>query len=292
MLLPLGVGFIVEPEVRRLLGLPNEWHTAHFVASALFGLWWLFVWLRSGYRYAGPPDGPAWLPRSPRCEKCGYNIAHLPHSTNCPECGRPVVESLPERRVEPAFAAASTRWRRLLAFWFTLRELLSDATFFDRRAVRRGHARARTFFLCACGLSAALMFLLFPAAEVVFVDPRDLVHHWPRGLVFGVAVFVVQVVFAGLAGATVAAAGRRPVQPTAVMTFYALSSLVAVAVGIALIALAVMVLVALDNYIAGRVTFALVGVLCAVALVSLAWGAARSILNAIRAFSRTRYANA
>ena len=58
------------------------------------------------------------------CEKCGYVIEGLDQSGNCPECGKPIVESLPERRVgtpwqqEPGVGSLVRTW------WMTLRHPL------------------------------------------------------------------------------------------------------------------------------------------------------------------------
>lgn len=55
------------------------------------------------HRYVGTPDGPAFSPREPRCDRCGYLIIGLPLETRCPECGLPVADSLPggQRRDTP-----------------------------------------------------------------------------------------------------------------------------------------------------------------------------------------------
>ncbi|MCC5823012.1 MAG: hypothetical protein LAT64_07290 [Phycisphaerales bacterium] len=50
------------------------------------------------------------------CERCGYVIEGLPTEGACPECGKPIVESLPERRMGTpwqCWPAASS----LLATW-------------------------------------------------------------------------------------------------------------------------------------------------------------------------------
>jgi hypothetical protein len=67
------------------------------------GVWWLWVLWRSGLRYAGPADGPAWRPRTPRCRKCGYIIATLRIDARCPECNHPVADSMAwvQRRSKP-----------------------------------------------------------------------------------------------------------------------------------------------------------------------------------------------
>ncbi len=46
------------------------------------------------------------------CERCGYVVDGLPPEGACPECGKPIVESLPERRVTLPPSAA---WRIALS---------------------------------------------------------------------------------------------------------------------------------------------------------------------------------
>ena len=52
------------------------------------------------------------------CERCGYHLKGMRRSDVCPECGKPVVESLPERRVGSA-------WQRKRGFRGFLRVLVS-----------------------------------------------------------------------------------------------------------------------------------------------------------------------
>ena len=62
--------------------------------------------LVGAHRYVGPADGPAFAPREPHCDECGYLIIGLPLDTRCPECGLPVRESLVGGRRGP------TAWGR------------------------------------------------------------------------------------------------------------------------------------------------------------------------------------
>ena len=293
MLLLAGFGWIVGPQIRHLIGLPDTFHPWDLVGLALFALWWLFVLLRSGYRYAGPAAGPAWSPHQPRCEACGYAIAQLPHSTNCPECGRPVVDSLPESRRPTAFAAADSRRQRVRAFAATLRKLVFEKTFFDRLAVHQGHPRARTFFTCVCLMNAILVFLAYPAVDVAFVDPATMGHHWYHAVVAGTVAFIGQLILAGLVAGCLAVLQRRPLQPTALVTFYAMSSLLPLTIGVALLAVATTVTGLLaDNIGTSPLIIILVSVLDAVALVACAWGVFASKRTLARAYPQTRFANA
>ncbi|UCF34436.1 MAG: hypothetical protein JSV78_03860, partial [Phycisphaerales bacterium] len=59
-LLILGVGWLFEGQMRKLVGLPlhDEAMSLDCVLLGLFAAWWLWVLHRSGCRYAGPPEGP------------------------------------------------------------------------------------------------------------------------------------------------------------------------------------------------------------------------------------------
>lgn len=81
-------------------------------------LWYLFVLLRSGVRYAGPVEGPAWQPRRTRCCRCEYILSGLPRSGQCPECGTAVAESIAAMETSGRF----THWR---AFKLSVRAALS-----------------------------------------------------------------------------------------------------------------------------------------------------------------------
>jgi len=70
------------------------------VAIILAGLW-LRALIVGAARYVGDPAGPAFHPRAPLCEPCGYRISGLPVSGRCPECGEPVAASLPGARRRP-----------------------------------------------------------------------------------------------------------------------------------------------------------------------------------------------
>ncbi len=66
------------------------------------------------HEYVGDAHGPAFSPREPHCDECGYLIIGLPYEARCPECGLSVRESLPGGR------RGGTDWheRRFSARWF------------------------------------------------------------------------------------------------------------------------------------------------------------------------------
>ncbi|MCK4658229.1 MAG: hypothetical protein KAV82_01790 [Phycisphaerae bacterium] len=118
------------------------------------------------HRYVGEPDGPAFAPREPTCDQCGYAIVHLPMENRCPECGLPVRESLPGGRRSP------TRWQehefRLKGFAELLRlqlVIVRQPDFFQRIPVHAGMASARHFWW---GTFLVMMFVIL--AVPVFVS--------------------------------------------------------------------------------------------------------------------------
>lgn len=125
-LIPLGVVSLCWPWFLDYLGLqgpatevitlgstsgPDERQRFTVYALILFVLWWLFVLWRSGLRYAGPADGPAWRPMTPRCARCGYIIAMLRLDARCPECNHPIADSVAHLRRKASF----THWRAFRA---------------------------------------------------------------------------------------------------------------------------------------------------------------------------------
>ena len=107
-------------EMDELINVGNGAALLALVAITALGLWWLAILWRSGLRYAGAADGPAWRPRTPRCQKCGYIIATLRLDARCPECNHPVADSVARlrRKTKP------TRWRLFTA---SLRDAISFA---------------------------------------------------------------------------------------------------------------------------------------------------------------------
>jgi hypothetical protein len=149
-----------------------------FVVLLPIGLLFRMLLVGAG-RYVGPADGPAFAPREPRCDACGYLIIGLPLETNCPECGLPVRESLPGGRRRP------TEWQqhefRPRGFVELLRmqwQILRRPDFFQGLPVHEGWSAARhfwwsTFLLVELvSLGALLLLSAFPARRVDLIGLR------------------------------------------------------------------------------------------------------------------------
>lgn len=128
----------------------------------------VFLWIRAllvgAGRYVGPAVGPAFKPREPLCDKCGYCITGLGLAANCPECGEPVRESLPGGRRKPTlWQQYSFQPRGILEAARLQWTILRDRSFFERLPVHEGHAAARHFWW------ATLLFLLVAVMLVCWV---------------------------------------------------------------------------------------------------------------------------
>ncbi|UCG17588.1 MAG: hypothetical protein JSV19_06060 [Phycisphaerales bacterium] len=292
LLIPLGLVWWAEPQWRSWLDLPDEWHAVDSAALALFGVLWLIVLLRSGYRYAGKAQGPAWSARTPRCEKCGYRIVGLPYSTNCPECARPVAESLAERRAPPPFAVADTPVRTISAFWPTAWKVITTRDFFARLPVHSGHSRARAFFLMVCVVNWGLAFLGAWRVGTAFQAEVVLVHALADAVVVACVVLLGHVLLAAAFAGAVSAIARRALQPAAVATFYLMSSTVPITIGaVTLLVAGVTTATIVDDIATPLAVDVIMSLLLAVGLVVFAWALVRALMNARRAIVQTRFAN-
>jgi hypothetical protein len=120
--------------------------------------------ITGAHRYVGEPDGPAFAPRQPTCDDCGYAIVHLPLENRCPECGLPIRESLPGGRRQP------TVWQerefRAKGFQELLRlqwVVVRDPSFFRRIPVHSGMASARHFWW---GTFLVMSFVILALVEL------------------------------------------------------------------------------------------------------------------------------
>lgn len=98
-------------------------------------------------RYVGQPDGPAFAPREPTCDDCGYTLFSLAVQGRCPECGLAVRDSLPGGRRRLTAWQESELSRRgfvdlLRMQWVVIR----DPALFNRLPVQSGLSTARHFW--------------------------------------------------------------------------------------------------------------------------------------------------
>lgn len=160
---PAAVVFVVLRNV-------DPEHVAHFDVVVILGslavlltgaVFFLRMLMIGAHRYVGDPDGPAFAPREPVCDQCGYAIVHLPLDTRCPECGLPVRDSLPGGRRQPtAWQRYELRPRGFVELARLQSIVLRDPGFFQRVPVQSGLAAARHFWwgtfllmvLCTLGL--------------------------------------------------------------------------------------------------------------------------------------------
>ena len=98
-------------------------------------------------RYVGEPMGPAFSPREPLCDQCGYRITGLPLTGRCPECGLAVSESLPGGRrrmtVWEQYEFRPRGFRELVRLQW---RIIRRPAFFETLPVQSGHAAARHFW--------------------------------------------------------------------------------------------------------------------------------------------------
>lgn len=97
------------------------------IVGAALAVW---IMLRAGLRYAGPPVGPGFDPVEPRCNECGYALQGLPTTGRCPECGESVARSLARYTEPQAVPRALHRWGR--------RVMMIPRTLFKPSATFRG----------------------------------------------------------------------------------------------------------------------------------------------------------
>ena len=139
-----------------------------FFLLVLLEFWWITVLYRLGGRYGGPPEGPRWRPRNPRCEKCGYSLVGLTRAGRCPECNTPVADSLPERRQPPAFARARGFMTRTYAFFATITAVLFKKAFTRGITTWSDHRAARYFAVIVCEIIGVIVAVT--VAGILYID--------------------------------------------------------------------------------------------------------------------------
>lgn len=171
-----------------------------WVVGPLWMAYWLWIWLRSGFRYARPPDGPDSAPRRPLCEECGYVLTGMTTTSACPECGASVASSMSYDRHPTSFAAARTRRRRISGYIRTMLRVVFDAKFFKRIQMRDGFAAARRFALWSVAVTGPVAFVIYfilqfalpdhaPVPELISIQfPQALLITW---IVLALLVFAV-----------------------------------------------------------------------------------------------------
>lgn len=134
---------------------------AAILAAVLLLILLMRAVLVGAHRYVGPPDGPAFAPREPRCDECGYLIIGLPLDSKCPECGLPVSDSLPGGRRRPSHWQEHEMKPRgfVEAAWMQW-VIIRDCTFLRRLPVQSGLGSARHFWWATWALMVLLMLLL------------------------------------------------------------------------------------------------------------------------------------
>lgn len=204
---------------------------------AIWAAWAVWLVWRGSQRYVGPAEGPAWEPRPPRCEQCGYIITGLYETGTCPECNFPVAQSMPHLRQRTAFSLAASRRARFTGFWRTLVEALVRRDFFRRTALQAEHAVARRYAMWMAILTGAIL-----AGGIAVTDMNRMrglstpdwisryfgflryldiqADTWQTIAVQGIWLVLLLIVLIGLIASTASLFGYRPVQIRATAVFY------------------------------------------------------------------------
>ncbi len=145
---------------------------------------WIRMLLAGGTRYVGSPDGPAFAPREPRCDECGYLIIGLPLEARCPECGLPVGYSLPGGRRQPTVWQQNELKPRGFADLVRLQwAVFADRDFFKRLPVQSGLPAARHFWW-----GTWLLMLLAALAVLSLLNHLPLAEAAPPEMLLGEAI--------------------------------------------------------------------------------------------------------
>jgi hypothetical protein len=195
------------------------------IILALSVAWFLWIWLRSARRYAGPAEGPGWEPRRPACERCGYVLTGLTTADGCPECGQAISESLPDHR-RPTAYAASGGFARIPAFFRTAIGILLGRPSFRNLTILDAHSAARSFAIGSCllasGTAAAIslpgiMFYYHKDGRI----PLEGIAEWVTVFVLiWMLAFTAFVLLTGAVALLVSGFGFRPLQSRATVVFY------------------------------------------------------------------------
>ncbi len=294
ILLPVGVLWLARARSQDLPSITDDWIWLVTTVPVLPGMWWLFVLSRSCSHYTGPAHGPAWQPRAPRCERCGYNIAHLSVTSQCPECAFPICDSLLDKRYETSWARARGLTGRIAAFWPTIRAAALNSEFFDHVVVHRGHHRACSFCIAVSVLNALMVFLAYPAAETPLFFDAPLGGAWPRACLAAAGYFVFQIVLVAVLVNLVAVVRRTPLRPTASACMLASAGSVPWTLGLVVMCSLLSVVVAMSEvaWQRGYLFSAFVAALASIGIVSVMAGFFVSVRCVARAWVKTRFANA
>jgi hypothetical protein len=192
------------------------------VAMAVPVVLWVRALVVGASRYVGDADGPAFSPREPLCDACGYRITGLPLESRCPECGAAARDSLPgglrrvttwqDREFRLQGIAELIRWQR---------RVLRGTDPFRRLPVHQGYSAARHFWWA----TFCLMLIVFLAAlrGTLFVtDWGDAVGVGFFGVVFVLLPLLLQsmMMFAGCLWAQFRY-GVRDYRVSAIACYYA-----------------------------------------------------------------------
>lgn len=176
------------------------------LASMVFVIW---VALRAGLRYAGPPVGPGFEAVEPRCWSCGYTLQALPIAGRCPECGEPITDSL--RRYTEHDPPARGIFRRCGALATDIvRTIVAPTRMFRSLRVRFDTPRARRVWAANMTL-ITLVVGLYMMAENLIEYGEIALNDWTEFMANFLLIAIGSQVLVGcicLLGARLRAAGR------------------------------------------------------------------------------------